>query len=229
MLYIVPSRGRPHKAVELVDSWAKTRSGAHLWIGLDDDDPTLDAYLTQLDHAPSWVTVTVGKRLRLGGTLNELTTRAIASGRFDQIGFMGDDHRPRTPAWDQLLGDALKWSGPGVAYGNDLIQGANLPTAVLISEEVLSTLGYFCPPGMTHLFLDNAWKAIGEASNLTYRPDVIIEHVHPIAGKAEWDAGYVEANSGATWEADEKAYRSWMVDGVTLGGWQAKLRKLVSS
>ena len=64
------------------------------------------------------------------------------------------------------------------------------------------------PPAMKHLYLDNFWKDIGnELGSLVYRDDVIIEHMHPFAGKSESDEGYVEVNSSELYKHDQKAFQ----------------------
>lgn len=213
MLYIVPSRGRPRNVTALIEAWAATRTGpSHLWIAVDDDDPTLNEYREQLDDLPDFAQLFIVPRKRLGPTLSDLAVVAQKMGYRD-IGFMGDDHRPRTHGWDALLAKAVDGYSAGVYYGNDLIQGPNLPTAVLMTGDIVQALGYFCPPGMTHLYLDNAWKDIGAAvGNLRYLPNIVIEHVHPIAGKAEWDDGYREVNAGEMYAADKLAYDAWVAD-----------------
>jgi hypothetical protein len=63
------------------------------------------------------------------------------------------------------------------------------------------------PPNQKQLFVDNYWKALGEAlGTLTYLPEVIIEHLHPIAGKAPSDASYELSNSPERWRHDEEAF-----------------------
>jgi hypothetical protein len=37
----------------------------------------------------------------------------------------------------------------------------------------------------------------------------VIEHVHPLAGKAAWDEGYYRANGDETVEHDKRAYDEW--------------------
>ena len=64
---------------------------------------------------------------------------------------------------------------------------------------------------MKHLYLDNFWKKLGEdLGSLTYLEDVIIEHMHPVAGKAEWDEGYVAVNAQEVYSADALAYRNYI-------------------
>lgn len=212
MACIVPSRGRPDNVKALIESWAETLSDPgggfmQLHVMIDDDDPTHEAYLDVLRHLPRFVTLWIGPRRRLGGSLNHLAP--LLAGINGTIGFMGDDHRPRTKGWDLVLADAV---GPtSVVYGNDLIQGPALPTAVFMGSTIVRTLGWFVVPGMTHLFMDNLWKTIGEQlGTLRYLPEVIIEHVHPIAGKAEWDQGYAEANADHVWDHDEAIYKEWV-------------------
>jgi hypothetical protein len=36
--------------------------------------------------------------------------------------------------------------------------------------------------------------------------DVVIEHMHPIAGKAEWDEGYIRVNDGSMYATDAKSF-----------------------
>jgi hypothetical protein len=121
---------------------------------------------------------------------------------------MGDDHRPRTAGWDENILDAsTPWS---VVYGNDLFQGANIPTAVFIGSGLIRNLGYFNPPGLQHLYLDNSWKLYGEAlGTLQYLPEVVIEHVHFLNGKAPKDALYAEVNAGSMYDHDRAAFEQW--------------------
>lgn len=205
---IVPTRGRPQNAERLQAAFDDTvgyDSDTHLIFGLDDDDPMLEDY--QARDLNNW---DVGPRLRMAGTLNAIARRTAPE--CDIIGFMGDDHLPRTKGWDDRIRDAMVPGG--VVYCNDLIQGANLPTEVFLDARIVREVGGFVPDGFIHLFLDNTWKTWGErAGTLRYLDDVIIEHVHPVAQKTEWDAGYVEVNSSAVWDADEKRYNEYVASG----------------
>lgn len=215
MLYICPSRGRPDNVARLIQAWAETRTIASLFIALDDDDPELSDYsetlITYQEEHPeaTWLDWEVRPRMRLGGTLNYWAVEKSAA--YSVVGFLGDDHVPRTHGFDTQIKYAMdSMGGTGVVYGNDLLQGANLPTAVAISSDIVRTLGYYVPPGMTHLYLDNYWKYLGERLGcLRYLSDVIIEHMHPAGGKAEWDDRYVEVNSGEMYTEDSRLFEEW--------------------
>lgn len=213
ILVIVPSRGRPQNIRRLIDGFQRTKSNDNtvLLVAVDEDDSELQGYL-DLENGPlpDWASIVVGKRLRLGGTLNDLAPRF--TGDYDIIGFMGDDHLPQTFGWDTRVVGAMVPGG--VVYGNDLLQGANLPTAVFLDAKIVETLGYFVPQGLIHLFFDNIWKDWGEGvGRLAYLDDVIIEHLHPIAGKGEFDIGYTEVNAPAVWNGDEARYYQYKASG----------------
>jgi hypothetical protein len=200
---LVPSRGRPHNIQQLLESWENTVTGdTHLIVIVDDDDPTLEDYL----KLP--VEVRVGPRLRIGGTLNVVAPEVAVTSR--NIGFMGDDHRPRTKGWDEVFINELDKLKVGVVYGNDLAHGVNLATSVTMTSNIVSTLGYMCVPGSIHLFLDNFWMELGRGTNITYFDDVVVEHVHPHFQKALLDNTYVEANSPEVWGADETTFNNYV-------------------
>lgn len=209
MLVIVPSRGRPDHIVALLRAWESTRTYAELLVAVDSDDEMLERYEMVLETAPSWATIHVAPRKRMAPTLNDRAMESVE--RYDVIGFMGDDHRPRTHGWDRAFAGGLaQLGGVGVAYGNDLFQGPNLPTAVWMSSCIVEQLGFMVPHGIKHLFADNFWRDLGNGlGRLIYLNHVVIEHMHPQAGKSEWDPGYVEVNSGDVWTADEATYQEY--------------------
>lgn len=203
---VCPSRGRPGNILELADCWALTKAQARLVVVVDDDDPELGGYLDLPISLPGIDLQVIEEPRRLGPILNSVMPAIAQHG--GAVGFLGDDHRPRTPGWDEALTRAL----PGVAYGNDLFQGANLPTAVVMSAGIVQILGYFIPPGLTHLYFDDFWLTLGrELHALAYLPEVIIEHMHPQAGKAHWDDGYRRVNSVNQFNTDGNAYQKFMV------------------
>lgn len=218
LVVIVPSRGRPGNIRRLREAWLETATAASLVVAVDDDDPTLDGYFEVADRRG----FVVAPRRGLAGTLNEQALALADSYRY--LGFCGDDHVPRTHGWDKRIVDTLDELGTGICYGNDLFQGERLPTAVFLTADIVRAVGYLCPPGLRHMYLDNVWKAWGEGiGRLRYLPDVTIEHVHPHAGKGEADTTY-----GEVWPLmgpDSEAFRRYMADGYTAD--IAKLRALL--
>lgn len=204
LVVIVPTRGRPEAAAELAAAFGETRTSAHLVFAIDEDDPAHDAYAEALGVYPSSVIDTGGAPATMVRALNaSAVARATAPDPPFAIGFMGDDHRPSTHGWDQAYLDALRELGTGIVYGNDLLQGENLPTQVAMTSDVVRALGFMAPPTLRHLAVDNWWLELGRAADcIRYLPDVIVEHRHPYAGKAEWDAGYLRVNSQEMYRRD---------------------------
>ena len=130
-------------------------------------------------------------------------------GGYRTFASLGDDHVPRTPGWDRLLLEAIDaMGGTGMAYGDDLLQGAALPTFVVMSADIVAALGWVCEPSMRHYNLDNVWQDLGRGAGcLAYRDDVIVEHMHPGASKAPFDDTYAE--DSPHWPQDLTAYQAW--------------------
>lgn len=229
---IVPSARRPGSARRLAGKFLDTAadSAAALILAVDDDDPELPGYRAVRDAHP-WIRLREIKDSphRIGPIINAVAAELLDGEHPpDFIGFMGDDHLPRTRGWVQELTAELR-ARPGVAYGNDLHQRDALPTACIISAPLADALGYLVPPGMGHLFLDDFWKRLGEHTHLAYRDDVIVEHLHPDAGKAEHDLTYARAGrDSGTWYADDAAYEQYLnaedADGKT--AWDRALARI---
>jgi hypothetical protein len=204
LLVLVPSRGRPQNAARLQRAFADTDSlNAELLFVVDHDDPALDGYRD------------AGVRLQIHhgctgtGMVASLNAAAVHyADLYEFLGFMGDDHLPRTAGWDAHVLGALGTDEPRVVYGNDLLQGAALPTAAFMPSRVVRALGFMAPPCLRHLYADNFWLDLGRAlDGLRYLPDVIIEHIHPAAGKAAMDERYSAVNSSEADMLDRQAWR----------------------
>jgi hypothetical protein len=194
MVVIVPSRHRPQNIERLIRAWADTHAGATLAIGFDDDDEKTGEEIKPLTQLADNLRVDIhwneDEHTNMATTLNRLAVHY--ADHYAQIGFLGDDHLPRTLHWDHMI--ELELRRPvSMAYGNDLFQGVNLPTAVFMTSDIIRTLGYMSPPVFRHMWIDNVWKEWGTATGrLSYLSNVIIEHIHPQAGKADIDQGYRE-------------------------------------
>jgi hypothetical protein len=225
LLVIVPSRGRPGNIAELHDAWTETATGpSALLVAADDDDPTLDGYREVCGERD--IALTVGPRKRMVPTLNEVAL-FYAPAHF-AVGFFGDDHRPRTRGFDERYLKALREMESGFVYGNDLLAGERLPTQFALTSDIVMTLGGMVPAQVKHMFCDNQIFDLGHAiGRIKYLPDVIVEHLHPLAGKAENDAGYLEVNHPDAFEADRLIYAEWYEHGMP--GDVAKLKALIGA
>lgn len=232
LVVIVPTKGRPSSASRLLAACNETAGEEldDLVFAVDHDDPLLPAYQRVVPDADDdtaeawpWVTVTdvdtAPQPQRIGPILNQLAVSYAQD--CDFVGFMGDDHLPRTPMWDEELVSSLGGK-PGVAYGNDLVQGERIPTACIMTSDLVRSLGYMVPPGLEHLYFDDFWKMLGTAAgNLKYSPEIVIEHLHPTAGTAAWDDSYRQNNDPSQFAKDLGTYQQFLA-----GRWHDDLAEL---
>jgi len=207
MAIIVPSRGRPDNIKALIESMRKTITADELWVVCDSDDPELQGYQ---DLGIENLLIFDRTQKGMARPLNLAVRYILKNHTIEHFAFLGDDHRPRTIYWDQDFRNVLD-QGIGIVYGNDLLQGENLPTAVGMHGTIVRELNGMVPEGLLHLYLDNFWKQIGQdVGSLTYLPETIIEHMHPLAGKAEVDQGYIDVNAPEVYDADKIIFDQYM-------------------
>lgn len=202
-----PSRGRPSQCDTLITSFLKTARHSTLKICLDHCDPTLEQYRTMIAGRVPYV---IDFRKTTTKIINEHWE--FSADCFRWFSVTNDDFVYHTDAWDEKLIGSLKLhGGQGVVFGNDLLQGARLPTCSIVSREIVKALGWLQMPGLTHLFGDNVWQHLGaNAGCLLYRSDVIIEHRHWCGKKAEMDDTYKETNGSAMYDKDQLAFIKWL-------------------
>lgn len=174
----------------------------------DNDDPKLSTYYSLLAGYGQVVAVEPGRR----GMVAALQSgyESFRNNLGFAVGFMGDDHRPRTRGWDSVYLETLRELGTGFVYGNDLFQRQNIPTQVAMTSDIPATLGYMSPPELDHLCVDVVWKDWGIAiDKLVYLDEVVVEHVHYLAGKSKMDKTYALVNSRQMGDHDSRAYRQY--------------------
>ena len=211
MVILCPTRGRPEAAREAHRSFLATRQldSTQLLFVIDDDDPELEGYLAIEEEGFRTL-----QQQSPGNMVKALNSAAEWSLAFnpDFLGFVGDDHRFRTEGWDISFRSVLTDRGGGMVYGNDLARvDGDIPTQIVMSAEIVRSLGWMGLPTCTHLYIDNAWRVIGEELKaIFYMPDVVIEHLHPAFGKAEWDEGHKRVNTSAMYNHDAEAFAEWI-------------------
>ena len=166
MCVVVPSRGRPENAARLAQAFIDTQTEADLYFIIDNDDPKWNEY------AKNENIKCLPADNKTGGCANSLNTGAVYLLDFtkfplyDYFVFMGDDHLPRTQKWDKAFIQALSLD-TGIAYGDDLLQGENLPTAFAMNRNIVDALRGMTFPGCIHLYFDNFVKQLGIDLNLS--------------------------------------------------------------
>ena len=206
LLVIVPSRGRPGNITRLMGAMEATCKGdTTLLVGCDGDDPALDGYPEGPEYA-------LNEGLRgVVAHLNALS--APRTGQFRFMGALGDDFVPRTPGWDVAVMEALEQTP--FAYGDERVPGRAAGETVchiFTRSAVVEALGYLGPPCFGHMFVDNAWAAWGKACGTTFLDGVVIEHLHPAAGKAPGDETY--QRSAGFLGPDRQAWEAYQADGL---------------
>lgn len=215
LMVLVPTRSRPHLVPRMVETWYQTGAFevATLHFVLDADDMAIDQYKTELARhsdvdcsiRPEWEP--------LVSKLNHAARVAASISPF--VAFMGDDHLPRTDDWARKLIAAHQAHPSSIVYGRDGFQDEALPTWWSMSSPIIRRLGRMVPAPVQHLYCDNAVMLLGQQTDrLVYLEDVLIEHMHPIVGKARSDAQYVRVNRPEQYERDRALFYGWVRDGL---------------
>lgn len=216
ILVLCPTRGRPAAATDVIRSLTATRhsTDTRVLFVVDEGDPLLASYMEAINPHPS----AAGLLVVPGGTmvkaLNEGAQRALAFEPLIRVlGFIGDDHRFRTKGWDEIFLDHIRRNNVAMMYAHDGAR-SDIPTQIFVTPNVVHALGWFAPPMLKHLYVDDAWRAIGESTETLFLfKDVLVEHMHPAWGKAESDAGYERVNSREMYDADAQAFNEWRHSG----------------
>ena len=230
LIIIVPTRGRPDNVSKVIRAWEETgapEDGAELHFAYDDDDPAREEYDDAIGQSEGWVSAVILPRWTpMVQKLNKAAS--WLTGAF-ALGFAGDDHLPRTAGWVARYLAELKRMGTGVVSCPDGYRQDQLPTQWAMTTDIVRALGRMVPAPVNHLFCDNAVRELAKgAGRYSYLDNVLIEHMHPLAGKGGWDPQYKRVNARGQWRDDQAAYEKWLADPAGLGADVMKVRALTS-
>lgn len=204
---IIPSRGRPQNIAKVLQSFQETNTlFIDLFVVADDDDPQLPEY-QDLNLQNLMIFPRMGK-----GMAKKLNKAAcLLKDKYLFLGFMGDDHYPRTVSWDIRFIEKLQEIKVGLVYGNDLYQKEKLATSVAMTSNIVNALDGMVPPTLEHLYTDDFWMKLGrDIKSLYYFEDVIIEHMHPSIQKSAWDDQYHKINAPQMYADDKYAFENYI-------------------
>jgi glycosyltransferase involved in cell wall biosynthesis len=190
---LLPTRGRPHLIRRLFDSLALCTDkleDIEIILYLDEDDETG----REISEARFSLIKIVGPRLSMGA----YNTICLGRASGDLIMLMNDDVIVRTSAWDRRVAELGRTIPDGIflAYPNDLHIGKRMCTFPILTRKACEVLLRPYPEEYKTYFIDwhvfdtfKRFRTLGHA-RIFYLEDVVFEHCHYMAGKAEFDATY---------------------------------------
>lgn len=216
---IVPTRGRPENIERVIGAWDFTNAWdvADLILAVDGDDPAYQGYLDLFERhrhpdtgEPLFSISAQGVWVPMVHKLNRVAVALAESRTYLAVGFAGDDHLPRTINWAKRYLTVLRELGTGMVYGDDGYQGVKLSTEWAVTADAVRRLGRMVPAPVEHMYCDNSMMDLyGGAGALRHLPEIRIEHMHPIAGKADTDDQYKRVNHRDQFRKDRTAYEEW--------------------
>ena len=223
---LIPTRGRPGNIRKVISAWDFTNAwdDADMILIVDADDPELAGYeaIERDFNAEAPVgseplkLVTMDEWMPMIHKLDQVAKLYAQTRAYFALGFAGDDHLPQTIGWAKRYLTVLRELGTGMVYGDDGYQGAKLRTEWAITADVVAALGRMIPAPVEHMYSDVALLELMTAAGaVRHLPEVRIEHMHPVAGKAESDEQYKRVNHRDQFAKDRKDYEAWQRSGRT--------------
>lgn len=229
LITLVPTRNYRKSLDSLIKSWDKTTEDIQFPnYGLEFHNKKYSELVIIIDrdqeelYAPLLETITMGvnylilnETLPLAEKLNKATS-LLMSGELGTsaplaIGYVGDDCLFETEGWEKEVREKLI-STEGIVYCNDLLKGEEVPNNVFIHGGIIEKIGFMCPPGLKHYYIDNYWKDLGlRTHKIFYFDDLVIEHLHHGNGKAEKDALHISSEKYLL--EDRKVYDEYVTSG----------------
>lgn len=226
ILIIVPTRDRPHRLKEFLQSYRDVCEGhCDILVGIDDDQ--FQMYKPVLDSFNA--TERFVRSVLIGGEPREFVEKINLMAKweyrdYDYFYVLGDDFVFENYFETKFLKQAKNFKFP-IFYANDGFQGIALPTAAFMSTQIFSALGYIAPPSLLHMYCDNVWKAWGEVvGGLKYFSDIRVTHNHFAVKSEVMDKSYLKSNSKAVYDRDKKAFDNYMKN-----GFEKDINKLLDS
>lgn len=125
------------------------------------------------------------------------------------VGVLTDDQEPITPNWDTKLIAGL--DGWNIVTSDDCDQAPKrMEGATVWSRDLLDAIGYLAPSGLQHLFFDDCWERLGQATGcLRWMMDVKVAHKPKTYSTRADDTG---KKIHTFHNADETRFRAWVKD-----------------
>jgi hypothetical protein len=199
---------------EMIESYRMTKTirDSDLLIYVADDDPRLDDYralfrIFGVNHI-------IGENRTLAKVYNYITGKVYPDCDYYQE--INDDHLYRTSGWDKAFIDKIETEGKGwgIAFGDDRL-GVDFnicrhPSGLIISGNIVRTLGYMVWPELDFRGVDSYYRDIGEGIGAFYRMmNITIEHRHWINGLRDKDSNFDAVNSAELCAKGQAVFNEW--------------------
>lgn len=212
-LWLLPSRRRPEALKAFFKACAATamQTGGLVLIHKDEMEELKDAYMA-ISLPENWHWYTTESEGYAAKCQEFLSDKTVAKDitDWDWVGILADDLEPESLHWDESL--IAKVNGHNLVAGNDGWQAPKrIHSAIVFSKPLLDAVGYFSPPGMAHLFIDDVWETLGHDTGcITWAMDIMVRHRHAsITGQMDSTVEKVKS----FWPDDEQIFRQWRVEG----------------
>jgi hypothetical protein len=195
---LLPTRGRTTLVQRLFDSLIQTT------VELGQLEVVL--YVDEDDHESRKISHPGLSLIKIvdnpGQTMGNMNRACYEASHGRHVMLINDDAVFRTQGWDARVQEAANRFADEIAliYGNDLDQGAAVPTFPIVSRTVCEVLGEICPRGYRNLHIEShlmdIFKQLARMGHnrICYLDDVIFEHMHYVVGKAIVDPTYTKKN-----------------------------------
>lgn len=208
ILIYVPTRDRPERLKQFLDSFDKfTEGNSFIIVGVDEDQSEM--YAPVVSHHPS-VAVVVTHGEEFAEKVNKMheLTKDVYTHEYYYI--LSDDFIIESPFESEML-EAAEGRRFFMGFGNDGIKGESLATAIMMSREIPDAVGYINPSSLKHLYCDNVWTEWGKELNcLYYFQDIKITHNHFTKNPELIDDLYKKSNNKAVFDMDRMAFDRYM-------------------
>jgi len=194
---ICPTRGRPHRLKEFIESALTTATHPErvdIELYIDDDDQKITQYETVISNlrknfSNSLISSTLGPSIGVPRAANLLFYQSTA----DIFMTSNDDQVFIDHGWDTRLDIEIEKYQDDIfcIWFNDNWESQNFCTFPIISRKWVETLGYFQFPFFEHYFVDAwIWMLAKAIDRDNYIHEIIVEHRHWKTGKSQKDATY---------------------------------------
>lgn len=201
---LFPTRNRLGNVARLLESLKATSFRLpEVVLYIDEDD---NSYQALYADSPENVKFVRGPRKTLSECWNDCVK--VASGEILMAG--GDDLIFRTNGWDEIVAKCFENHADKLilVHGNDGYWKEKFGTHPFLHRQWVEAVGYFFPPYFSSDFNDT-WlnEVANELGRRVYLP-FLTEHMHPLWGKADWDATHKERLARHDRDKVEELYKS---------------------